>query len=674
MCECYLDPFVIPSADMGEENPFPDIKNVSYIHAAIDTTEAIDEEAKENIGKGMIATMLPYRLQDAYNRDRHEKVYTSVVLENQYLKARFLPELGGRLWSLYDKIAGKELLYCNPVFQPGNLALRNAWFSGGVEFNVSVKGHNPLTCSPMFSRKIVLEDGSQGVRLYEYERIRGVAYSIDAWLVEDKPMLYIRPRIENRTSKKIWMYWWSNIAVPNEERTRVIVPTDKTFINHFGNDHYLLDMADMPYTMDTDISYPKNLKQSLDFFYKIPMPEEKWICALDGAGYGLLQCSTKHLKGRKLFVWGEGSGGKNWSRHLSNGENSGYIEIQAGLAYTQLEHIPMEDGEVWSWVEGYGSLQCEPDKVHGTWAGARRCVEKEINDKYWQESFQGVHAELETKLLMNATQQEYFTYGSGWGTLEEYRRMADGEKALSDNLEFPTSALDVNQLEWLQLLQKGQLIMPEKGTLPKGYLVGDVWRKRLEKTVKEGISDHWYGWLQLGVMEYADGAVEKARECFEKSIEDMPNVCAYRNLSMLWRNEYLNAEKAVEYMDKAVEMNRDCRALMVDAAVTYMAAGQAEKWIALFETLSDSLQRDGRLQFFYTVSLMHQERYEEAAEILNDRLVFPDVKEGDTALSDVWQELYRNILAKRTGETNIEKLNEMVEREYPLGNLDFRTH
>ena len=37
-----------------------------------------------------------------------------------------MPELGGRLYSLVHKPLGRELLARNPVFQPANLALRNA--------------------------------------------------------------------------------------------------------------------------------------------------------------------------------------------------------------------------------------------------------------------------------------------------------------------------------------------------------------------------------------------------------------------------------------------------------------------------------------------------------------------------------------------------------------------
>jgi len=52
----------------------------------------------------------------------------------------------------------------------------------------------------------------------------------------------------------------------------------------------------------------------------------------------------------------------------------------------------------------------------------------------------------------------------------------------------------------------------------------------------------------------------------------------------------------------------------------------------------------------------------------------PDIKEGDTAISDVWYELYSHIVAKETNIADKDEINRIVEERYPLGKLDFRTH
>ena len=671
MTKCYVEPYVIPSANMGKENTLPDIKNNAYIHAKIEVTENVSAEDKKHIGDGMIPTLLPYSEQNGYDRNRADKIYRAVVLENDFLKATFLPELGGRLWSLIDKKTGIDLLYCNPVFQPGNLALRNAWFSGGVEFNVSIKGHNPLTCDSLFARKIKMEDGSEGARFYEYERIRGVAYGFDAWLPDGSKMLYIRPRIENRTGKEIWMYWWSDIAVPETTETRVVVPTTDSFINYFENNHYVLDTSPFPNALDTDVSYPNNIKRALDFFYRIPDDEQKWITAVDKNGYGLLQCSTKELKGRKLFVWGKGAGGKNWNNFLSNGENSGYIEIQAGLARTQLEHIPMPADEVWSWVEGYGAFSGKTDVMHGEWNGAVKEVEKAI-DVAFDGDMEGA---LSTLRNLDATPLEFLHIGSGWGALENARRVVDGEPELSENVfEFPDFSLTEAQREWLYLLENGSLAERRVEDAPIGYLVDALWLERLEKALKLPENRNWYAYMQLGVMRYARGKVDEARMAFEKSLEYKNTAWSNRNLAMIWRNEYLNTEKAIEYITAALDIQKDCRGIWLDAATTYLRAEKPDLWIKAFENAPEELKNDGRLCLYYASALMKQNRYEDAAEILNPDFEMPDMKEADTDLSDLWRELYGNIISKETGITDEAELDRLVEERYPLGKLDFRTH
>jgi hypothetical protein len=136
------------------------------------------------------------------------------------------------------------------------------------------------------------------------------------------------------------MYWWSNIAVPQMPDTRVVVPASSAY--RFGYTAGL-EISPVPYTAGQDISYATTIQRTVDYFFRLPEGQRPWIAALDGQGKGLVQVSTSRLKGRKLFMWGMGTGGQNWQTFLSEPGHA-YLEIQAGLATTQLERLPMPAG------------------------------------------------------------------------------------------------------------------------------------------------------------------------------------------------------------------------------------------------------------------------------------------------------------------------------------------
>ena len=166
MTELRLEKLELPAALLSRENPFPVFRSLTD-----DTTPApesldasVDAEERRWLGWRCGHRVLPYRMQDNYNRDRQPHAFRVVVLENEHLRATVAPELGGRMLSLFDKDAKRELLFRNPVFQPANLALRNAWFCGGVEFNAGQYGHHHLTCSPVFAAQIRGAQGEPALR------------------------------------------------------------------------------------------------------------------------------------------------------------------------------------------------------------------------------------------------------------------------------------------------------------------------------------------------------------------------------------------------------------------------------------------------------------------------------------------------------------------------------
>ncbi len=210
MSELRIDTLRLPAAELGAENPLPNFDPPR-------NQPVLSGKSEDDPEAGYLPDFLPYTLQGGYTRQRQPRDLKVAVLENEILRATFLLDYGGRLWSLLHKPSGRDLLYVNPVFQPANLAIRDAWFSGGVEWNMGVIGHTPFTCSPLFAARVSAPDGTPDgtpvLRLYEWERIRCTTYQIDAYLPDGSPVLYVRVKLVNPFDHALPMYWWSNIAV-----------------------------------------------------------------------------------------------------------------------------------------------------------------------------------------------------------------------------------------------------------------------------------------------------------------------------------------------------------------------------------------------------------------------------------------------------------------------------
>lgn len=658
--------YEIMAADLGAENYMPDIKNVEYLHAGYVVTEKVSAEDAENIGKGMIRTLLPYTLQDNYDRDRKIRKFHAAILENDKLKAVFLPELGGRLWSLYHKGLERELLYVNPVFQPGNLALRNAWFSGGVEWNVGIKGHNPLTCSPMYACQMEDEKGSPILRMYEYERIRDVVYNMDFILPEGSDVLFVKTTIENTASEDKYMYWWSNIAVPETSDTRVLAPCEEALKTQYGENGYVIDSVPMPYPDETHIdrTYPGNAPCSNDYFFKLKKDGKKWVTAVEKDGIGLLQFSTNELFGRKLFFWGQGQGGRNWNNWLA-GAPVPYVEIQAGLARTQYEHIMMKGKSTISWIEGYTAAICDAQKVHDDFQTAVETVEAYVNEKMPPEqNLRELFGEVK-KIKMEQ-------YGSAWGYVQNCLKQKMGKESVSSNLEFPIEAVRKEEKIWLDFLNTEKMKEESLDFPPISFYTDPALLALFEKQIAGGEANA-YMYLQYGITLYGNKKVDEAYEAFLKSNEYHQNAWAYRNLSMIEKNEFDRPQKALHYMEKAIELNHTYRGLMVNCAQVMLYAKAYNRWLEVFQGLEENLKKDSRLQLYKAMALIEKEEYEKAAEIICPDFQLCDIKEGEVSLSHIWKEVYMGVLKKETGIMDEHQLEILCDERYPLpAHLDFR--
>ena len=657
----------MPVADFGAPNPMPDIGNVSYIHAGFEVSPKLNEEEKRYLGKGMINTVLPYMIEDGYDRNKKPRPVKIAVLENEFLRAEFLPDYGGRLWALYDKRTGKNALYTNSVLQPCNFAILNAWFSGGVEFNIGIKGHTPLTCSPMFCELI----GEDGLRFYEYERIRGVAYSITAFLPKGSETLYVRPRIENANDHEVYMYWWSNIAFPETENTRVIVPAKQAVHCLYSENHYLVDKAQIPFDNGVDATYSMNLAASSDYFYQIPKDENKWIAAVDKNGDGLFHYSDKKLRARKLFLWGHKTGGRHWNEFLSE-KGQAYIEIQAGLATTQLEHLPMPAGEVWTWTEGYTPICGADDKFYGDYDAAIKRVEEIFDDKVARKAATDFD---ELTALKVCGDEKVVSYGSGFGSLENELRKTFGKKPISETLDF-TVPQDEKTAQWKTLLEKGYLPCPDENEKPLSYAVGKEWSALIEKSFSLPEGNHWYAYNMLGVSKYAEGYIARAKDAFTKSVEMKKTLWNTRNLAMIYLNALKDEKTGLKLLDDAFETEaaKTDFSFLKEYAKALTDFNVTGKWTKIYYSLNEELKNTGRLKVYLAKDLLASGDPEAAAKILTPDFILSDVKEGELALSALWKGIYLKIIEKNDGLTG-KAAEELYEKKYPLPySLDFRMH
>ena len=651
-------------ANLGPENPLPDIKNPPAVNTNINVDETVEPEETKYFEYGRVSSILPYKLQDGYDRNKEMREYETVVLENDHLYAVFFPQFGGKLWTLYDKVNEKHLLQTNPVFQPCNLALRNAWTSGGVEWNIGISGHTPYTVSPMHTTVLKMKDGTPVLRMYEWERVRQVTYQIDAYLPNDAKHLFIRVRLCNTIDQETPMYWWSNTAVHEKDDMRILCPADKAF--NWGYGHTFRKVA-VPVFEDVDSSYTTRFPHSMDMFFNIPKATRKWEAALDGKGAGLVQTSTDLLKGRKLFMWGNGVGGNRWQEFLA-AKGEAYSEIQAGLGNTQMERLPMPANAVWEWVEAYGYLQGDPEKVHSeNWQEAYTHV-GEVLEKDLPRA--KVEAELARLAVELDEQVAPVSYGSGWAALELCRRGMDkcfnGEKAV-----FAKDSITADQKPWLTLLETG--VFPEFDVKdePAAYLTQAEWVALLEASVKGGKSDHWHAWLQLGVMYCAAFEFDKAKAAFETSFAKKENGWAKRNLASLasLKDEH---EAAANLLLEAVSILPQVH-IATECGHALLSSERYAECAAFCDKLPADIRLNGRVQVIRAQAATRMDDLDLAKAMLDTDIQVCDIREGEVLLSDVWIELYTKIMANEKGVAADSLEKKDVLAAYPIPRrFDFR--
>ncbi len=661
MTELRSEPYRILAAEIGPENPLPSFRSAHY-DAQIDAAaNNIPAEDTDGLGLATGFRVLPWRVQDGYSRRREVRELPSFVLENEILRVRVLPGAGGKVADIYHKPLGRELIYRNPVFQPANLALRNAWTSGGIEWNTSQPGHHYLTCGPIHCARVAGPDGSPVLRVYAWERVKRFPYHLDFHLPPGSPFLFVRVRLINPHDYELPTYWWSNAAVLETAGSRVIAPADTTY--------HGLTVYDCPVINGLDYSYSTQVKRSYDLFFRIPPERRPWEVYVDRDGRGYAHTSTRRLRGRKLFAWGMGQGGDRWNEYLAV-PNMRYVEVQAGLAYTQSHTARMPAATEWTWTEAMGYFEADAARLHSdNWQAAYTEAGAVVDQMLPEAELAGIDAALAT--VATTPPEEVLFRGHGWAALELLRaEVAGDDPGIPPELPFDSDDLGPDQEPWRQLLQTGVFPPREPSDDPGQFQVQPEWQALLRQSVDRGRSDHWLAWYHLGVMAMEAGDADTARAAWETSHARTPNGWALRNLAVIEARAG-NAAAAADLLARAVETGPAAAALVAEYATNLLGRKQFDALEALLAAIPEDVRQSERLRLAAGWVALQAGRLDEGEAVLAGD--FATIQEGELTLSELWFGLQEVRVAQAEGVEIDAALKARVRQECPPPYaIDFR--
>lgn len=667
----YVSTLQIEGSLLKGENPLPIFRDRQK-DKDIYSDGTMTEESMENIGYEIGLRMLPYKLQDRYDRNKTNIKLNTVVIENDKIKAVFLCEYGGRLYSLEDKETGKDILFKNPVFQVANLATRNAWFSGGIEWNVSQFGHSLQTCEPLFFGIVKDKDNKEFLRIYEFERTKRIYYQIDFRLIDGDKNLYAYVKIINDDDYKKPMYWWTNIAVREEKNVRVFSATEDIVyiypdsVGSTENAIKKFGFAKLPKTsFFDDGSYPLNFEYASEYFFQTKKETvSPWEAVVYNDGFMFFERSTNKLRYRKMFCWGNLRGGRKWESFLSRGNEGEYIEIQAGIMPTQVNGFDMDANSVIEFIQAFSfdNLKDNYDDIFAEdYSKAREKVEKIVDNNINENHLNNLMKRYseESNLEIN----EVLFYGNGWGALEDIRREKYKLKKSPSALKFPKDSLKEDCKIWLDLLENGYMNELEAKELPISYMID--YRDILENSTKINAASL----LHLGIIYYENFEEDKALEAWLKSIEINPTAIAYRNISVYYKNKG-DYEKALYYMENAVNIfdgKEIDEAFLAEYFYLLDYLKEYDKIIQLYEKYGYY----EKIAIYAARSYLALKQYEKLEKIFKMEQI--TIREGENYILDVYFEYIAMLKSEKEGiEFNKELIKKVRMEEEAPENLDFR--
>lgn len=273
----------------------------------------------------------PFFRYDGFTDKPILKEWKIVELENDFIRVEIFPEIGGKVWSAYDKINERPFIYENDVVKFRDIAMRGAWTSGGLEMNFGIIGHTPSVATPVDYIIEENSDGSVSCHISHLDLMTRTYWTVEIRLPKDKAFFETNVNWYNSTDIEQPYYHWMNLAVKAQSDLTFIDPGTH-YIGHDGRSHSwpLSEAKDRDYS-----KYKENDFGGSKSFHILGKTTNYFGTLYGDGAYGMIHVAERDDKiGKKVFLWALSEAGQIWEDLLT--DNAGqYVEIQSGRLFNQ---------------------------------------------------------------------------------------------------------------------------------------------------------------------------------------------------------------------------------------------------------------------------------------------------------------------------------------------------
>ncbi len=359
---------------------------------------------EKRVYQGSSGKVYPLPFTDRIAEKPVDRAWQAVWIENEFIRALVLPEIGGRIHRLQDKTNGYDLLYYQPVIKPALVGLAGPWISGGIEFNWP-QHHRPATFLPVDFQIEEHPDGSKTIWCSDHDPMCRMKGMHGICLHPGRNILELKVRAYNRTPFVQTFLWWANVATRVHEAYQSFFPPDVYYVadharrsmseyplargHYYGVDYGARGRTGVPAGEQPAQFIPPHCRPAsadrgrqtrrpdyapndLSFYANIPVPtsymcmgsREDFFGGYDHfAQAGIVHYANHQIApGKKQWTWGNHEFGYAWDRNLTvadaRGEFPPYIEIMAGV-YTdnQPDFSFLQPGETKTWSQYWYPIQ-----------------------------------------------------------------------------------------------------------------------------------------------------------------------------------------------------------------------------------------------------------------------------------------------------------------------------